>query len=194
MPWKRMGMGVCRSYVPQYQPPGTGSSSTLAPWVHPSSPAPQSPVPTHAVPLALIKPLINRLAIRLRNATLERAGSAAIGITAISRFKEAEDKLMAGPLFNTGDSSPGRFWSPMHTEHGPAKKSSARDELGLPGEEPERGERSRGCRAAQSRLSLQRAGKRLGAASSTDTMQEGIFQADAATKAVKSSQVRGFRG
>lgn len=153
-----------------------------------------SPVPTHAVPLALIKPLINRLAIRLRNAILERAGSAAIGITAISRFKEAEDKLMPGPLFNTGDSSPGRFWSPVHTEHGPAKKSSARDELGLPGEEPERGERSRGCRAAQSRLSLQRAGKRLGAASSTDTMQEGIFQADAATKAVKSSQVRSFRG
>ncbi|KAM9534209.1 uncharacterized protein ACIB01_013043 isoform 2-T2 [Guaruba guarouba] len=49
---------------------------------------------------------------------------------------------------------------------------------------------SRGARprAAQSRLSLQRARKRLGAASNTDTMQEGIFQADAATKAVKSSQ------
>lgn len=54
------------------------------------------------------------------------------------------------------------------------------------------GSRSPDRRAAQSRLSLQRAEKRLGAASSTDTLQERIFQADAATKAVKSIQVRGF--
>lgn len=59
---------------------------------------------------------------------------------------------MSPPVFNTGNSSPGHFWSPVHTEHRPAKKSSVRDELGLSGEKPERGERSRGCRAAQSRL------------------------------------------
>lgn len=139
------------------------------------------PVPTHAIPLELIKPLISRLEIWLRNATLEQAGSATIVII----FKEAEDKLTPGLVFNTGNSCPDHFWSPVHRE--------AVREMSWVSRERSRSAEPR-LPHAQSRLSLQRAGKRLRAASSTDTMQEGIFQADAATKAVKSSQVRGFRG
>lgn len=179
-PWERRGQECVGAVSHQLRAPPQHPGFTQVPL--PLLP----PAPTHAIPLALIKPLINRWEIWLRNATLERAGSAAVGITAISRFKEAGAKLISGPVFNRGNSCPGRSWSPAHSEQGPAKRSRARDERGLSGEQRERGERSR--------LSSQRAGKRLRAASSTDTMREGIFLADAATKAVKSSQVRGFRG
>lgn len=37
------------------------------------------PVPTHAIPLALIKALISRLEIRLRNAALEQAEALQLG-------------------------------------------------------------------------------------------------------------------
>lgn len=98
-------------------PTSTNSLGQLrAPPQHPGftqAPLPLiAPVPTHAIPLELIKPLISRLEIWLRNATLEQAGNAAIVITAISMFKEAEDKLMSGLVFNTGNSCPGHFWSP----------------------------------------------------------------------------------
>lgn len=79
LPWKRRGWQCVRAVSHQYQLPGTASGSALAAWFTQALLPLMPPVPSHVIPLALIKPLISRLEIRLRNATLEQAGVLQLG-------------------------------------------------------------------------------------------------------------------
>lgn len=87
--------------------PGTALPTPASPKL-PRPLCPQPPATTCAIPLALIKPLINEqigeTAQKCRFASELEAPP--IRITAISGLKEAEDILMSGRLFNRGESFP----------------------------------------------------------------------------------------